>query len=188
MATAQQRAESFLRRQSDRKPVALEAKDAAVPGVVTLGPADEALTEFPFSTFIHEHQRKAIKVAADMMVIANSYPGDEGLQKVLDFADEEAKRSSIDLAKYALLVFITHHPAGRQLPEPPLELRAPDKVRPSHAPLGDEDADVVPLGAFGAEKKLDWYREDASASDHHDRWHVVYPGTGVPDPNDPDML
>lgn len=32
------------------------------------------------------------------------------------------------------------------------------------------------------EARLDWYREDPLANDHHHHWHVVYPGDGPPTP------
>jgi hemocyanin-like protein len=186
MATPQERAESFLKRPIDRKPLPVTNKEAK--GVVTLGAGDAAPAEFPFSTFIDEHEKAGLRVASEMMHIANANPGEAGLQKVLELAEQEAQRSSIDLVKYALLVFITHHPTGRLLPSPSLEERDPAQVKPSHPPLGTITAGVVTLGATGDEKKLDWYREDPTTSDHHFRWHVVYPRAGSPDPNDPDVL
>ena len=183
MATPQQRAESFLKRPTERKP--LPVTQASAAGVVTLGAGDQAPTQFPFTTFIDEHEQAGLSVAAQMMRIANENPGDDGLQKVLDYAEEEAQRSSIDLVKYALQVFITHHPAGRRLPSLSLEESDPAQVKPSHPPLSSVPAGVVTLGATGDEKKLDWYREDPATSDHHARWHVVYPRAGSPDPNNP---
>jgi hypothetical protein len=35
------------------------------------------------------------------------------------------------------------------------------------------------------EARLDWYREDPLANDHHAHWHYVYPRNGVPTPSGP---
>jgi hypothetical protein len=99
----------------------------------------------------------------------------------LDAAEEAAADRSAELVKHALMVFITHHPQGRALPIPPLDQRAPDRVVPSHT-VDDEGL----LGALGEEAQLDYYREDTAVNDHHERWHIVYPGEGHPDPTRPD--
>ena len=176
----EQRAASFFTRPLDENPLTVPSR---ARGLETLGPGAGTATEVPFSVFIPAHQQKALSVAAELMHIANANPGDEGLEKVLDRAEEEAQRSGIELAQFALSVFITHHPQGRKLPIPRLEDSNPELVKPSK-PVTDEG--LVELGATGVEKELDWYREDASANDHHLRWHRVYPGGGHPDPNDPD--
>jgi hypothetical protein len=41
------------------------------------------------------------------------------------------------------------------------------------------------MGALGEEAKLDYFREDTAVNDHHSKWHVVYPGGGIPNPADP---
>jgi hypothetical protein len=188
MASPQQRAESFLTTRADRKPIPVTAATIEEgAGVAVLGAAEVDEADFPFSNFIHSHQVEANRVAAAMMTMANEDSSDAGLEKILDFAEEEALRTSNELVKFALLVFITHHPAGQRLPAPPLEERDPQKVKPSHPPLVVTEG-VAVLGALGKEGKLDWYREDIGANDHHTRWHVVYNGGGVPNPANPSQL
>lgn len=36
------------------------------------------------------------------------------------------------------------------------------------------------------EVRLNWWREDPEANEHHDHWHVVYPTGGVPAPTPQD--
>jgi len=178
---AEDRAASFLQTPDDHRPLPLPA--AATELLHGLGPtAGKKVDALPFSVFIREHQEAALKVVAELMEIANANPGEAGLEKVLDRVQQVAAETSLDLAKYALMVFITHHPEGQRLPIPPLEQRDPAAVQPSPTL---PQAKLSALGAFGDEAKLDWYREDASANDHHFRWHVVYPNGGIPDPKDP---
>ena len=176
MATLNERARQFLCRTEDRKPLPASAHEPAV-GVLGAGP--KPAPAVPFSVFLPSHQERAQRLAAELMEIANRDPGEVGLERVLERAEKEAEQTSIELAKYALMVFITHHPEGQRLPIPPLEARAPEHVKPSPTKSGLE---FQVLGALGAEAQLDWYREDADANDHHGRWHVVYPQGGIPDP------
>lgn len=170
-----ERAASLLRR-------AEEGVEPPTPALESLGPATQ---KEQFSLFEPEHMKRAQELARRFMEIANANPGPVGLQEVLDAAEEAAKTEDIDLVKYALMVFIAHHPEGRALPIPPLESRSPEKVRPSR---GDVTSGLEALGALGEEAQLDWFREDPTANDHHIWWHVVYPWDGRSDPNDPDKV
>lgn len=187
MTAVQDRAASFLMSPSDRRALSVTAKHA---DIAALGAGGKAVDRIPFSVFASDHQEQALKVAEELMEIANAGGSDpEGaLEKVLARVEEVARETSNELAKYALMVFITHHPLGRRLPIPPLEEREPERLKPSRTV---EEAGriaatgVVALGAFGAEAKLDFYREDIDANEHHDRWHVVYPFSGHPDATNP---
>jgi hypothetical protein len=64
------------------------------------------------------------------------------------------------------------------LPIPPLEEREPPRIVPSRT-------DGLARAALGAEASLDWFREDTWVNDHHSKWHVVYPGDGHPNPQNP---
>ena len=131
----------------------------------------------PFSLFVPAQLKEAIDLAAHLMELANATEGDAGLEQVLDAIDEAARERNLEMVKYALMVFITHHPRGRLLPIPPLEQRAPTAVLPSRAP--------GLRAAFGPEAALDWFREDTWVNDHHSKWHIVYPGDGHPNPQNP---
>jgi len=173
--TISERTAQFLSKSSNGLPVD-PSDDAGL-----LGP-DDSLADQPnrFVMFLPDHEARALRLAERFMSIANEQPGLAGLEAVLDAAEEAATDRSAELVKHALMVFITHHPQGRALPIPPLDQRAPERVVPSH-PADDEGL----LGALGEEAKLDYYREDTAVNDHHERWHIVYPGSGHPDPANP---
>jgi hypothetical protein len=170
-----ERAALLLRRTEDESALPTSALES-------LGPATE---NEQFSLFEPEHMKRAQALARRFMEIANANPGPAGLQEVLDAAEEAAQTEDIDLVKYALMVFIAHHPEGRSLPIPPLESRSPQKVLPSQR---DSATGLEALGALGEEAQLDWFREDPTANDHHIWWHVVYPWDGRSDENDPDKV
>ena len=144
-----------------------------------LGPADQKAR---FAVFIPEQLEAALRLTQRFMELANASPGDEGLDAVLAAAQAATAMHDVDLVKYALMVFITHHPEGRRLPIPPLEQRAPAQITPSRAPLVPG---LEALGALGPEAALDWFREDTWVNDHHAKWHVVYPSVGVSNPANP---
>lgn len=135
-----------------------------------------------FCVFVPAHLEYALEIAAKFMNIAKEVPGEEGLERVLEEAAFLAETENNEAVKYALKVFITHSPEGNVLPIPPLEVRAPQDVLPSQEvlPVG-----VDALGALGAEAVLDYFREDTWFNEHHEKWHVVYPFRGVPNPADP---
>lgn len=183
MADSRARAEEFLKKSTANDLLVPRTPTAAVAGVQPLGPTAAAgPRETRFSVFIPEHQEQALDLAARFMEIANQNPGEAGLEKVLDLAEQEAANTSTALAQYALMVFITQHPAGNRLPIPRLEERDPTAVLPS-PPMPPTMA--AALGAAGNEAKLDWFREDAAANDHHIHWHIVYPWAGSRDPRNP---
>ena len=159
-------------------PNKLAAKAVPIEGVESLGGEDEQR----FSVFIESHLEHALQIAAEFMKIANNAPGDEGLAQVLAAARRLVEAEDNEAIKYALLVFITHHPEGNRLPFPSLEQISPQDIIPSQKVM---TLGVEPLGGLGAEAKLDYFREDTAVNFHHIKWHVVYPGRGVPNPNNP---
>jgi hypothetical protein len=167
-----ERAEAFFKRPPNDLPV---AAPAAPGGLESMG----ATTSKDFSVFIPSHAEHALELASRFMEIANATPGDQGLAAVLDEADRVAAQEDERMVKYALMVFITHHPEGRRLPIPPLAERAPEVIPPSdQAVLSGLEG----LGALGVEAQLDYFREDTAVNEHHQRWHVVYPGGGHSEP------
>ena len=170
MATIEElqgRAAQFLQQQAVPRPaVALGAREAVEPA------------EAPFQLFVPTQLKAAIDLAARFMELANAAPDERGLEAVLDAAASAARERSLDHVKYALMVFITHHPRGRLLPIPALEYRAPERIIPASARR-------LAARALGPEAALDWFREDTWVNDHHSKWHIVYPGDGHPDPQSP---
>lgn len=171
------RAISLLKRAPDFRAVDTGGESARLEA---LGAQREVGRDAPFSLFVPAHQEMAVQEAANLMDIANR----DGVDAALEYAEELAAKTSTELAQWALMIFITHHPEGQTLPIPSLEERLPDTLKPSAAaPVSD--AQLEALGATGVEAAIDWYREDAQANAHHERWHVVYPWAGSPDPADP---
>jgi tyrosinase len=162
----------------DRATEFLERRPAARADLRPSARIADTPADAPFQLFIPGQLKAAIDLAAGFMELANAAPQESGLESVLDAAETAVSRHGIGLVKYALMVFITHHPNGRLLPIPPLELREPERILPARA-------DLTAGRAFGPEAALDWFREDTWLNDHHSKWHVVYPGDGHPDPQSP---
>lgn len=182
IAELHQRTLELLQRPPNDLPVELTAEEAGVaaaPGLEALGAAEAA----DFQHFLPSHLEHAMALVARFMELANQRPGDDGLAAVLEAAARAAERESMELVRYALMVFITHHPEGRRLPIPPLDRRVPAWVVPSRGEVAARGLEA--LGALGDEALLDYFREDTAINDHHGKWHVVYPAAGVPDADDP---
>ncbi|MEM6453801.1 MAG: hypothetical protein AAF772_01775 [Acidobacteriota bacterium] len=106
--------------------------------------------------------------------------GDTALERVLAAAEDAAALDGVDLAKHALMVFITHHPQGRRLRMPTffereahlLRGRRPFDRHPDRRPRRRPDGVLD-------ETLLDYWREDPFFNEHHNHWHIVYPFFGV---------
>ncbi|MFL6260831.1 MAG: tyrosinase family protein [Thermoanaerobaculia bacterium] len=129
-----------------------------------------------FTNFVPALENRALDLASDFMRIAGPAPGPEQLAAVLEAAKAAAQTEPVDLVQYALMVFITHHPGASVLPIPSLEVRSPEKA--TQSPQGP-----TLLAGTPDETVLNWFREDPLANEHHERWHVVYPGRGIPTPS-----
>jgi hypothetical protein len=126
-----------------------------------------------FLPFLPAHLQHALSLSARFMELANERPGAAGLAAVLDEAERQAREDDQERVRYALRVFITHHPEGRRLPLPPLRERAPHQVLPSRR------------NSTGMESALDYFREDTGLGESYDTWSVVSPAAGYPDPARP---
>ena len=124
-----------------------------------------------FSPFISAQMQRATELAEHFMTLADSKEGTEGMTAVLDEADEAAATENPELVRYALMLFMTHHPKGNQLKLKPLEKRAPQLVLPSRP--------TAVLAEVPLEASLNWFREDPKANEHHEHWHLVYPSHGI---------
>jgi hemocyanin-like protein len=178
MATLQElhdRTEAFLKRPPTSPPPSIGPSG----NLEAMGPPPPNTR---FVIFLPDHEQHALELTAKFMELSNAEPGEAGLEAVLEAAEQAAQTEDIQLVKYALMVFITHHPEGRLLPIPPLDERAPVHVVPSRAPLPPE---VEALGGLGVEARLDYFREDTAVNDHHNKWHLVYPFSGIPNPANP---
>ncbi len=126
-----------------------------------------------FLPFLPTHLQHALSLTARFMELANAHPGEAGLAAVLDEAERLAREEELERVKYALRVFITHHPEGRGLPLPPLRERAPSQVLPSRR------------DPASPESWLDYFREDTGLGEYYDTWYATSPAAGYPDPAHP---
>ncbi len=155
-----------------------------------IGSVDTPQAKF-FSEFIDEHIEEATNLAAQFMQLANETPGNDGLEKVADQVEIEKERRAVGLVEHALMLFILHHPEGRKLSIPSLLIRSPGQAFASSAlkmgapKPGAVYARSLQSGSSPPEQRLDWFREDPLANEHHEHWHVVYPTRGIPNPKDP---
>ncbi|RIA97854.1 hypothetical protein C1645_813570 [Glomus cerebriforme] len=144
-----------------------------------------------FTPFDPKQAKQAVELNSKFMKIANANPNDP-IPKVLEFAKVESEKTDPELIRWALMSFITHHPAARSksLRIPSLAQRAPDAAAPKKKKLPTAPGPIVsdkPTEAPDGDVELlfDWWREDPNFNEHHEHWHVVY--QGVPDPNNPDV-
>lgn len=162
------------------------------PQVLALSPPPTAPADTPpafFSEFITDHLEEAIALAERFMEIADATPGADGLDAVVNEATAEKTRRPSGMVEHALMLFILHHPQGRTLRIPSLLTRSPGQVFPSAAlrlgPAGPGPVYARSLQSSSTppEHRLDWFREDPLANEHHQHWHVVYPRVGIPGTN-----
>ncbi|MEM7095955.1 MAG: tyrosinase family protein [Actinomycetota bacterium] len=121
-----------------------------------------------FSVFIEDHLARAVAITGEFSAVAAADPT---LVAVQALAEHLEPSEPLGLVQHALMMFITHDPAGRAMGIPSLEARKPDTAAPSKS--------VAELqAATDQEALLDWFREDPKANEHHEHWHVVFPGQG----------
>jgi hemocyanin-like protein len=173
LSTLQSRVDALLAIPITQPPA--QAAAAIAPPVATGGVV--AASRQRFSPFDPSQIRRATELARSFAALADSKEGAAGLSAALDEADKAIATEDPDLVRYALKLFMTHHPKGNQLKLKPLEKRAPQLVLPSRpaeaAFLATGAAPEVP-----SETSLNWFREDPMANEHHEHWHLVYLSQG----------
>lgn len=143
----------------------------------------------PFSEFVTEHLDAAIDLAEQFMAIADGHGDDtEALDAVLDVSSTALTQFPSGLVDHALMLFILHDPRGRRLRIPSLQRRSPGQVYATSltaaaAATAPQEASSLWSGSTPPEHRMDWFREDPLANEHHQHWHVVYPRRGIPGSN-----
>jgi tyrosinase len=149
----------------------------------------ETSVNLPFSPFIRAHARRAAEVASELFQTAD----EQGLEQAVEAAERAATReSSRGLVKRAVKTFVTHHPqARRRLTLPSVEevegqdfavdeQPSPPNLPEEPLPLGEIDVAAIPSRTLPVEeRRIDWYREDPFANDHHAHWHDVWNTDGI---------
>jgi tyrosinase len=123
-----------------------------------------------FSAFDDEQLSQAVVLANRFWQIADETGGDEGVARVLDEVERLLETELPGLVRYALQLFMTHHPLGRLLPMPTLAELQPETAHARMRARALADADPSDL-----EAQLWYLREDELANEHHWHWHRVYP-------------
>jgi len=133
----------------------------------------------PFSPFDVEQAPAAAALALGLAIVAAAAPTrEEGLAEALAHADRAAAVEDPELVQHALSLFVTHSEDGRRLVKPRSVTAAPRRFAPSSAGL-EAVAEAAPGGSTGDERRLDFWREDPLANEHHEHWHEVYPWPGL---------
>ncbi|CAB4478324.1 unnamed protein product [Rhizophagus irregularis] len=175
-------------------------KTAKKGGILT--PQQKSINEFlripksnkitsRFSPFDSDQAKEAYNYCAKFMKIANENP-DNPIEKVLEYAKEATETTDPELIRYALMSFITHHPSARNrnLRIPPLIKRSPESCVPQKkitiAPGPVVSDEKVGESVGDIELYMNWYREDPNLNEHHEHWHIVYSGQGIPNFKDPE--
>ncbi|HYN87052.1 MAG TPA: tyrosinase family protein, partial [Ardenticatenaceae bacterium] len=178
------RSERLFKRPYNNLPVLVAPELAAsqVQSVVRVDTGEE-VTDMNaiFNVFDVTHERTALGLAQSFAQSAAAQPDTAGLDAALDAAEAALATQNSDLVKFALSVFITNNPRGRNLYIPPAVEQSPELFIPSRPNVSPAAA---ALGGLGAEAALDYFREDPDFNSHHAQWHRVYPASGSVDPND----
>nr|CAG8442723.1 11309_t:CDS:2 [Entrophospora candida] len=160
-----------------------------------------------FTPFDKKQLKQATVMASELMIVANENPNDP-IENVLKVAQEKTETNDPELVRWALMIFISHHPSARsgQLRIPPLTKRAPHNSVPKQqlnvlapgpaifggggltAAAGQQQQESLIQNINEAEFAINFWREDPNFNEHHEHWHIVYPGEGVPDPSNPKNL
>ncbi|KAJ3212444.1 Polyphenol oxidase 1 [Dinochytrium kinnereticum] len=137
-----------------------------------------------FTVFDPKQLELANRVATDLYRIANENPT-APIAAVLDEVERKLADDVNDneAVRHALMIFITHSPIAQRngLKVSALTSRASQLAVPisSQLPAPDpEDSEVA----------LNYWREDVNLNEHHEHWHIVYPGGGIPDPRNPGVF
>jgi hypothetical protein len=171
--------------------------EARAPGVAMLADVVQKgrVAQRPFSEFIDDDLQRATALAERMMRAATAKQGLDGLEAATEEAETSARSENRELTQHALMLFMTHHPTGRKVRIPSLLRRAPNQVFGASASKLLADASAEPIvrtlesSSTAPEHRLDWWREDPLANEHHQHWHIVYPRFGIsPDGQAPRKL
>jgi hypothetical protein len=136
-----------------------------------------------FSVFDPEQAAAASELALGLSVVAAAATDlAEGLDDALTQASLAAQTEDPELVHHALSLFVTHSTEGRRLVMPRTVVADPGSFTPSTFAADGTAAPAVEApaaGSTGAERRLDFWREDALANEHHQHWHQVYPFSGL---------
>jgi hemocyanin-like protein len=132
-----------------------------------------------FSVFDPDQAAAASEFALGLEILAAAArdPAD-GLDAALSEASLAAQDEDPELVHHALSLFVTHSRQGRRLVKPRTVVAEPRKF-PPFGLTAEGVAPELEAGSTGVERRLDFWREDPLANEHHEHWHEVYPFSGL---------
>lgn len=134
--------------------------------------AEPALAAKPFSFFRSSDLERATQLADEFDEIAGHDPSDERLRLVMKRFHEVAQ-DDVQLAQWALRLFIARRPGADILPMP--TLRQQLAVHQNAAPhLFAKVMALAPSAPASSEDAMRYFRHDIDLSDHHLHWHILY--------------
>ena len=173
-----------LLRQSGQGPQPAAPRPQPSAATAPAPDVDRVRPRYPvrFSVFDPAQAAAATELALGLAVMAAASSDlADGLDAVLTRAGEVAQTEDPELVHHALSLFVTHSREGRRLVKPRTVAAEPRKFPPST--LAAEGAaaarEAAAAGSTGAERPLDFWREDPLANEHHEHWHEVYPFSGL---------
>lgn len=141
-----------------------------------------AADERPFSVFIVEDMDAAAAFAdalsAEAAQLRETMPDDGIVERLAQRVASARGLLARGIAQHGFKLFITHNPAAAGVRVPNLMAR----MAPMSAALAaDVPAELGGVADPDDENRLNWFREDPLANEHHEHWHVVYPTRGTAD-------
>ena len=132
-----------------------------------------APAEQPFSPFERDDILEAQQVADELGAQAAGKTGDDAGHAVMDAVERELGRRRPALVQHAFKIFASRTPDVAVRVPTFREIAAHREAR--SAGLGFA-AGVEEAPEPSPEPDMDYFRHDIDLSDHHDHWHVIYPG------------
>ena len=133
----------------------------------------DAQAEQPFSPFDRDDIVEAQQLADAFGAVAAASAGEAAGHAVMDAVERELGRRRTALVQHAFKIFASRTPA--------VAVRVPTfrEIATRRAAASAERGFAAGAEAPGEptpEPEMDYFRHDIDLSDHHDHWHVIYPG------------
>ncbi len=133
----------------------------------------DAKAQQPFSPFDRDDIIEAQQLADELGAVAATGPGEAAGHAVMDTVERELGRRRPALVQHAFKIFASR--------TPDVAVRIPTfrEIATRRAAASTERGFAAGAEAPGEptpEPEMDYFRHDIDLSDHHDHWHVIYPG------------
>lgn len=136
--------------------------------------ASAAAPQAPFSPFERDDIIEAQQLADELSAVAAASSGEAAGHAVMDAVERALGRRRPALVQHAFKIFASRTPevAVRVPTFREIASRRESQAAPERGfAAGAEEAEEP-----SPEPDMDYFRHDIDLSDHHDHWHVIYPG------------